>query len=271
MAITRKTRKILWGRSGNRCAICRRELVASSTELDKYSLIGEECHIVGKEPSAARGNHSLPLDERDELENLILLCRNHHKLVDDQPNTYAVDFLRSLKARHEQWVQASLTPKRTARPVVFYVFRMDTGTQLCHSIIPADGFHLTNEQPETKYEAELIGRLAQDIQDYSDLWGTIGTQGQVAAQLDLNKQIAELNTAGFLLYAVTREQRFLTSSSENSHLLSIAYVFIVRNTNPMVERKDEEIEQLMHDNGQKGSEFTNFIPVLHEATSVCFI
>ena len=46
MAINDKTRKVLWGRSGNRCAICRRELVLDATTVDDVSVVGEECHIV---------------------------------------------------------------------------------------------------------------------------------------------------------------------------------------------------------------------------------
>lgn len=53
--------------------------------------------------------------------------------------------------------------------------------------------------------------------------------------------------------------------------MAIAYVFVVRKTNPMVERKHEEIEQLMHVSGQEESEFMNFVPVLHSASSVRFI
>ncbi len=34
MAISLKTQKMLWGRSGNRCAVCRTELVVDRTETD---------------------------------------------------------------------------------------------------------------------------------------------------------------------------------------------------------------------------------------------
>jgi len=52
MSITLKTHKMLWGRSGNRCAMpdCRKELVMDATETDDESLIGEECHIIAESP-----------------------------------------------------------------------------------------------------------------------------------------------------------------------------------------------------------------------------
>lgn len=271
MSITAKTRKILWSRSGGRCAICRRALVVDGAAVGIDAVIGEECHIVARESGAARGNHPIPFDKRDAPDNLILLCRNHHKEVDDQPNIYTVEFLREIKARHETWVQESLQTKRQEKSEFFYVFRIDSGTQLCRSVIPSDGYHLTNDQPETDHEAELIGALAQDIQDYSDLWSAIEARGQVTAQFEFNRQIQQLNKAGFLVYAVEKSHRFSYGSSEDSFLMAIAYVFVVRKTNPIIERKDEEIEQFMRVSGQEESEFTNFIPVLHSASSIRFV
>src|SRR5205085_1467643 len=46
VAISDKTRKLLWGRSGNRCAICRRTLSVDGTVVDAEAVVGEECHIV---------------------------------------------------------------------------------------------------------------------------------------------------------------------------------------------------------------------------------
>jgi len=51
MAITDKTRKILWGRAGNRCAMCRRVLVVDRTPSDDDAVVGDECHIDGAHAS----------------------------------------------------------------------------------------------------------------------------------------------------------------------------------------------------------------------------
>ena len=66
MAITDKTRKILWGRSGNLCAICRRELVMDATTKDDESVIGDECHMVAREINGPRGNSPLEISQRDD-------------------------------------------------------------------------------------------------------------------------------------------------------------------------------------------------------------
>ncbi|HWP60610.1 MAG TPA: hypothetical protein VNL14_22135 [Candidatus Acidoferrales bacterium] len=66
MAITDKTRKILWGRSGNRCAMCRRELVVEATPTDDESVVGDECHIVSGKGQGPRYDAGFSSDRLDE-------------------------------------------------------------------------------------------------------------------------------------------------------------------------------------------------------------
>lgn len=105
MTITLKTHKMLWGRSGNRCAFpeCRKILVEDETETDNESIIGDEAHIVAKEENGPRGKSTLTQEQRDKFDNLILLCKNHHKVVDDQPVKYSVEMLTQMKRAHIEW------------------------------------------------------------------------------------------------------------------------------------------------------------------------
>lgn len=106
MSVPLKDQKIIYIRSGNRCAIteCRRILVLEKTEKDKESIIGEVAHIQGESPGSARYNHSMSNDERNSCDNLIFLCPACHKQIDDQPNTFTVDKLNGIKKSHDEWV-----------------------------------------------------------------------------------------------------------------------------------------------------------------------
>ncbi len=110
MTISLVDRKKLWGRAASRCSFpdCRLELVQEATESDRESIVGEECHIVARKSIGARGASVLTDKQRDEYTNLILLCNNHHKIVDDQPNCYNADVLQKYKQAHEEWVRHSL-------------------------------------------------------------------------------------------------------------------------------------------------------------------
>lgn len=90
MAISDKTRKMLWAKSGNRCAICKAELITEQ-ETDSNLNIGEECHIISSKPKGPR--YKPNLNDYDTFDNLILLCRNHHKEID----TLIDSFRRNIK------------------------------------------------------------------------------------------------------------------------------------------------------------------------------
>jgi hypothetical protein len=110
VAISLKSQKLLWGRAAARCSLpeCRILLVEDPAEADDPTLIGENCHVVAESNGGPRADPSLPQEQRDTYANLILLCRNHHRLIDDQPIIYPVERLQEIKVAHEQWVRASL-------------------------------------------------------------------------------------------------------------------------------------------------------------------
>jgi HNH endonuclease len=110
MPISAKTRQMLWGRAAGLCAFpqCRLHLVVDSTETDDETLIGEACHIVAESLDGPRGQSPLTAEQRDKYGNLILLCRNHHRQIDTQIETYPVERLQQLKLDHESWVRSSL-------------------------------------------------------------------------------------------------------------------------------------------------------------------
>jgi hypothetical protein len=72
------------------------------------SLQGEVAHIVGETTSAARGKYPTPLHERNRAYNLLLLCRKHHKTIDDDESQYTVEKLHEVKKDYLDWVRSSL-------------------------------------------------------------------------------------------------------------------------------------------------------------------
>ena len=78
------------------------------TPHDDESIVGDECHIISGKPNGPRYSPDFPSDELNSYLNLVLLCRVHHKMIDDQSETFAADILRQLKENHERWVRDSL-------------------------------------------------------------------------------------------------------------------------------------------------------------------
>ena len=65
MAIKQKDIKLLWGRSGNRCAICQIILTQDKTKASAAFTLGEQAHIVGEKEEAPRGKSPLTEEERN--------------------------------------------------------------------------------------------------------------------------------------------------------------------------------------------------------------
>lgn len=110
MSVSLKTQKMLWGRAAGRCSMpsCRIDLYEDETETDDPTLVGENCHIVAERDNGPRADAMMPTLRRNTYSNLILLCRNHHKVIDAQEGEYTVEHLHKIKDEHEKWVREQL-------------------------------------------------------------------------------------------------------------------------------------------------------------------
>ncbi|MGA9367780.1 MAG: HNH endonuclease [Steroidobacteraceae bacterium] len=78
------------------------------------AVVGEVCHIKAARPDGPRYAPDQSTTDRHGYDNLILLCRNHHKVIDDDPEAYTVERLDRMKADHESGA-ATLTPSAIER------------------------------------------------------------------------------------------------------------------------------------------------------------
>lgn len=90
--------------------MCKKQLFEDEGLSDDPSVLGQECHIVGEENAtkSPRGLDPMPLNQRNFFDNLILLCRDHHKIIDDQPDKYTIEELHRVKNEHIIWVRQTL-------------------------------------------------------------------------------------------------------------------------------------------------------------------
>ena len=99
---TDKTLKILFAASGNRCAFpgCDRALVAPEDDITAEMVLGEIAHIVGLAEGSARWRADMSDAERNAPENLLVLCRDHHRIVDEKANErrYSEIVMRRMKS-----------------------------------------------------------------------------------------------------------------------------------------------------------------------------
>lgn len=224
MTISDKTRKLLWGKSGNRCAMCRHELSVDKNKDDNESIIGEECHIISESKNGPRYDSQCKRELIDSYDNLILLCRIHHKQVDDQYYTYSTNVLREIKKNHEKWISEKLKDesdipdvhiKRLKDNKPKYLKRLKTGQEILNIISNAHSFQYNHDELQDKYEVEKIGNFL-DLIDDCDVLMDLSPGQQVELSYDLTKEIEELNKYGFWVFG-EKEKQLLVSDGKKSN------------------------------------------------------
>lgn len=107
-APTAKTVSTLVARAGGRCQF---ENCNKNVFLDKVTLTDANnsniAHIIASSPDGPRGNEAESFASSNKIENLMLMCLEHHHLIDAKENEsiYTVERLRAMKASQEERVQ----------------------------------------------------------------------------------------------------------------------------------------------------------------------
>lgn len=98
----------LWTRAGGRCELCNKYLLEDEFTAQPVSL-AELAHNVGRQKSAGspRGLADVPIEARNKAANLLLLCGDHHRVIDAQitRGDYTVEELLEVKKRHEDRIR----------------------------------------------------------------------------------------------------------------------------------------------------------------------
>ena len=105
--VSRSNLNILYALSGNQCAHpdCTESLIEEATGEAEAHSKGEICHIVAVSEAGPRGKPGLTQSQLNSVDNLIVLCRKHHTIIDGQPASYPASRLKKWKDDHEERVK----------------------------------------------------------------------------------------------------------------------------------------------------------------------
>lgn len=111
---------IVWIRAGGRCQFpgCNRRLDLDSV-LKQKTNVGEKAHIVADSQRGPRGNAEFSSMLGRDVSNILLLCEEHHKMIDGPDHgAYDVELLRRWKEQHEARVARLLDMDFTSPSLV---------------------------------------------------------------------------------------------------------------------------------------------------------
>ena len=152
------------------------------------SIVGDECHIVAQEKGGPRSTLTIPGGDLDGYDNLILLCKIHHKCCDDHPDVYPVERIVSIKGKHEKWVETSLAGKKAPASPAFLV-RVTTGKDLMNIIFGSHMYEHDHDELNTKEEVELVGGFLQNVHDWGDIGSDLEAGARVSAAFSMKPSI----------------------------------------------------------------------------------
>ena len=111
--ISDQKKLILMGICGGKCEFrgCNNSVVEDMLTGDK-SNFSNYAHIIASSENGPRGDKNLSKMLSDDENNIMVLCRNHHKDIDDFPEKYPADLLKEMKKEHEDYIQDLMNIKK---------------------------------------------------------------------------------------------------------------------------------------------------------------
>lgn len=89
--------------TAGRCQYCNKFLFT-----DKFSLEDNNdsnlAHIIASSPDGPRGDDKLSHELSNKIENLMLMCLEHHHLIDNKPEIFTIELLKQIKERSERQI-----------------------------------------------------------------------------------------------------------------------------------------------------------------------
>ncbi len=171
--ISEKVRYLLWAKAAGRCEFngCNKPLFRDDLTQVEMNF-ADVAHIIGDRSGGPRGDRELSKEYCNDVSNLMLMCLDHHRMIDAFYETCSEEILRQMKDVHEvRMLQlTSIVPDRTSQ-VVLYTCRI--GIQTPKIDRKEAWLAMANDwYPATALPIELGGSKTEILDDEQEYWST---------------------------------------------------------------------------------------------------
>lgn len=105
-SISEAVKQLLFGVAAGRCQYRGCNRLLNREDLGQRGKFSVFAHIIADEPGGPRGDIGQSAKLAKDISNLMLLCFNHHRLIDvDDVERHSVTVLRDMKSRHEERIR----------------------------------------------------------------------------------------------------------------------------------------------------------------------
>lgn len=123
-ALSDPDRRFIIGRSGGCCNKCRIQIFIEN-EFAERARIGDDAHIWAYSEDGPRGKAPGAPENRNDPENIILLCKNCHSEVDQQPMKFTASVLTTIRDEHYKWIEWCLSRIKIQKPRFHYILYLN--------------------------------------------------------------------------------------------------------------------------------------------------
>lgn len=128
--------------------------------MDPEVIIGQIAHIVSQADNGPRADMAMPPEQRDAIDNLVLLCTEHHLIADRQENTYTVAEMTKWKTDHEAAVNQQM--EIMAGRMTFAELEIVADAVAVAPLVATQGFTLTAVRAKMT-KNHLTDRVSHDM------------------------------------------------------------------------------------------------------------
>jgi hypothetical protein len=120
--ISSKVRYLLWAKSAGRCEFdgCNKPLWRDGlTQIEMN--FADVAHIIGDSSDGPRGDVILSPEYCNDGSNLMLMCLEHHRMIDQITSVYTDETLRHMKKVHEERIErlTAIKPDKTSHVLIY--------------------------------------------------------------------------------------------------------------------------------------------------------
>lgn len=200
------TVRILCGKAAGMCEFegCNKRLFYDGVTLSQFNN-AYVAHIVASSSDGPRGDKTLSPLLSDKLENLMLMCADHHKLIDEPisgPKNYSVERLKEMKRAHEEKIEKICNLLNVPKTeVVCFSSPIKGVTAVNIDYELAAKAVLPNKQPGSSYGINLCVKSAYPYTS-REYWDDCGRQLKSYFDLYMNNPIIRCGKADFSIFPI---------------------------------------------------------------------
>lgn len=177
---TELTVRILCSRAAGMCQFCGcdKRLFYDTVTLADFNN-SYVAHIIASSPGGPRGSIELSHQLSNDVSNLMLMCGEHHTLIDHDKETYTVEKLKTMKTEHESKISELCSYFNVPKTELLVFSSPIKGSDVVIDIKVAAQAVLPKKQPQSPYGQNI---KVSSVHPYKskEYWADVLTQLECA-------------------------------------------------------------------------------------------